>query len=101
MPHPPRLLTHDGRTQKIEQWSEETGIPVETIRCRIDKLKWDVGKALTTRPDRRFRKGGRLRTGTPRPVPRVREDAKGVAFCRWRPAAITTVRSARGARPRR
>ena len=43
-----RLLTHDGRTQTLTAWAEETGIAVVTIHSRIGHLGWSVAQALTT-----------------------------------------------------
>lgn len=42
------LLTLNGRTQTVAQWSEETGIMGPTIRYRLKKLGWTVERALTT-----------------------------------------------------
>lgn len=43
-----RLITFDGRTQTLQQWSRETGIHYRTINSRLDLMKWPVPKALTT-----------------------------------------------------
>lgn len=83
MPFPARMLEHNGRIQKISDWSAATGVPVETIRTRRDILGWSVSKAITTPADKRFRRGGRHRSGAPRPCPVLHEDAKGRAFVRW------------------
>ncbi len=83
MPQHARQIEHEGRTQTIESWAEATGIPVETIRCRLDRLGWNPARALTERPDRRFRKGGRPRVAEARPVPRLR-PLEGRAVARWR-----------------
>ncbi len=40
-------LTHDGRTQCISAWAEETGIRKDTIRSRIS-LGWTASEAVTT-----------------------------------------------------
>ncbi|MFO0802015.1 MAG: tyrosine-type recombinase/integrase [Gemmataceae bacterium] len=85
MPTPARILTHNGKSLSIEKWSQAINVPVETIRCRIDRLGWTVARALDTPPDRRFRRGGRPRSDRPRPVPNLRRDAaKDCAFARWR-----------------
>lgn len=88
MPTPPRMLTHDGRTQSIDRWADETGIPANTIRARIDHLGWDVARALTVPPDRRFRKGGRPRADAARPTPKLRKSADGRAYVRWRSLGV-------------
>lgn len=31
------LITHDGRTQTMDQWSAETGVPRATIRSRLNR----------------------------------------------------------------
>ena len=41
-----RLITHNGRTQTVTQWQDETGIKEATIRYRLKK-GWSVEKALT------------------------------------------------------
>ena len=47
-------FTHNGKTMTLREWSELTGIPAQTLRCRIYDLKWDVRIALTRSPkDRR------------------------------------------------
>lgn len=84
MANPARTLTARGRTLTLDQWAAETGISKTTLCSRIDWLGWDAERALTTPVDRRFRRGGRPRSGAPRSAPRLREDAKGVAFARWR-----------------
>jgi hypothetical protein len=43
-----RMVTLNGRTQTMEQWSQETGIGWHTLRQRIDRLGWPVELALTT-----------------------------------------------------
>jgi lambda repressor-like predicted transcriptional regulator len=39
------LITHDGRTQTLAEWSREVGVPPKTLRHRI-KAGWEIGKAL-------------------------------------------------------
>lgn len=41
-----RLITIDGETKTIRQWSEEKNIPFERIRKRIYEQKWDDKKAV-------------------------------------------------------
>ena len=85
MPTPPRTLTHDGLMLTITEWSTRTGIPVETIRCRLDRLEWSPDRAVTVPADRRFRKGGRPESGTPRPCPPARlHRPSGQCRVRWR-----------------
>ena len=50
-----RLLTHDGRTQSIDEWSKELGLSKRTIRKRIDDLGWSVDRALSA--PRQVRRG--------------------------------------------
>lgn len=42
------LITWNGRTQTMAQWAEETGLPYSTIKSRINKHGWDIGRALST-----------------------------------------------------
>ena len=42
------LLTCDGKTMTMKQWSEKAGINYGTLRTRINELKWDVTKAIRT-----------------------------------------------------
>ncbi len=48
-----RTLTFRGREKTMAEWAEWTGLVRETIRDRIDKLGWNVERALTTNT-RRF-----------------------------------------------
>lgn len=41
-----RLITHQGKTQTLMGWSEETGIAYDTIRTRLNR-GWSVGKSLS------------------------------------------------------
>lgn len=41
------LLTHNGKTQTVVEWSEETGISKYALLQRIQKLKWSTEEALT------------------------------------------------------
>lgn len=85
MPFPARELTHDGLTLPITEWAARRGLPVETIRVRINRLGWSVADALTTPSDKRFRRrGGRPRADVPRPAPQLRDDGTGRAMVRWR-----------------
>lgn len=43
-----RYLTHNGKTQCIADWAEETGLSQSLIRQRIEKLQWSIEKTLTT-----------------------------------------------------
>jgi len=43
------LLTHNGRTMTLADWSRETGINRTTILQRINRSKWSVERALTER----------------------------------------------------
>ncbi len=42
-----KLITYQGKTQSLSQWSKEIGIPESAIRKRI-ALGWTAEKALTT-----------------------------------------------------
>lgn len=43
-----RMLTHEGRTQRLTHWAAELGIRATTIRFRLDVKGWTVARALTT-----------------------------------------------------
>lgn len=43
-----RLVTYDGRTQSLHQWSIELGIPRKLLAKRIDERGWPVERAFTT-----------------------------------------------------
>ena len=42
------LITAFGKTQTLQQWSDETGIDYRNIIRRINTFNWSVEKALTT-----------------------------------------------------
>ena len=42
------LLTYNGRTMTIAEWSEETNISSRTIEQRLNRHGWSVDRALTT-----------------------------------------------------
>lgn len=44
-----RVLSLNGITKKAQQWADELGIQSTTLRRRIDKYKWPLERALTTR----------------------------------------------------
>lgn len=41
-------LTFNGETKTLVEWSETTGISFAVLSARVNKLKWDAHKALTT-----------------------------------------------------
>ena len=41
-------LTYKGKTQSMSKWAEEIGINYSTLRHRINKLGWDIEKALNS-----------------------------------------------------
>lgn len=43
-----RLITHDGETKTLTEWSRSTGLSVKAIQGRLDSLHWDIARALTT-----------------------------------------------------
>lgn len=45
------LLTYDGRTQTIQQWSRETCLRWTVIWQRIHRYKWPIEEALTRAPN--------------------------------------------------
>jgi hypothetical protein len=42
-----RLVTANGKTQRISEWAKETGIEVRTIRARL-RLRWTEDDAVNT-----------------------------------------------------
>lgn len=42
-----RMLTHNGKTMSMSEWSEETGVHMSTL-CQRLKRGWSVDRALTT-----------------------------------------------------
>ena len=48
-----RLITFQGRTMNIGDWSEEVGINRQTIQMRIDRRGWSIHDALTKLPRRK------------------------------------------------
>ncbi len=49
-----RLLTHNGKTMSVAEWSEVAGINKSTLSKRVNAYGWSVGRALTE-PVRRRR----------------------------------------------
>lgn len=47
------LLTLNGVTKTMAEWAEDTGLTYNTIKQRINKLGWNIEKAITT-PQRKF-----------------------------------------------
>ena len=43
-----RLITFNGKTQTISQWSEELGFKRSVLGQRLNGMGWSVEKALTT-----------------------------------------------------
>ncbi|MBN9523543.1 site-specific integrase [bacterium] len=84
MPHPPRTLTHDGKTLPIAVWAKRTRIPVNTIRSRIDKQGWSVADALGTPVTTKFSPRRKRAVDAPKPCPPLKTHEKsGQAYCRW------------------
>lgn len=42
------ILEFEGISKTLSQWADTTSIPLEVLRCRINKHKWPIKKALTT-----------------------------------------------------
>jgi integrase len=83
MPNVKRLLTHAGKTQTIDAWSRELGIPASTIRSRLDTLGMTVEEALTRAVDLRFRPSGGQPQIRVRQCPPLKEDERGRGIVRW------------------
>jgi integrase len=85
MPMPARKITCRGETLTISEWSKRSGVPVPTIRSRIDEFGWDAEPAIFTPVQAKFRGGGRHAAAEGiRPCPKMkRHKASGLAYCRW------------------
>lgn len=46
-----RMIEYDGKKQSLAKWSRDTGLDVSCIQYRLDVMKWEPGKALTTPSD--------------------------------------------------
>ncbi len=78
-----RLITYKGETLSLKDWGARTGIPFSTIASRL-KLGWDLERALTTRPNRDFAKGGRpAKEEARRPPAMKHHKATSRAYARW------------------
>jgi hypothetical protein len=62
-----RLVTHEGETLTVQQWSDRTGIPAQRIYKRLTKLEMPPAIALS--PGKRSRKGMARRAPTWQKVP--------------------------------
>ncbi|WP_433916931.1 hypothetical protein [Streptomyces sp. NBC_01744] len=45
-----RLLTFEGETRTLTEWSERLGLRHQTLQQRLDRSGWTVERALTTPP---------------------------------------------------
>lgn len=79
-----RQIFFRGETKSLGRWAADLGIPKATLQSRLDLLGWSVERALTTKVDKRRRRGGRPINGMPRACPEPRRDARGRAFVRWK-----------------
>ncbi|WP_439624158.1 tyrosine-type recombinase/integrase [Gemmata sp.] len=82
MPNPPKLYTHAGESLTLKQWSQRTGLHVETIRSRIEHQGYTLAEALTAPLAKKFRPKRKGATG-PKPCPAYKQHAGGQAFARW------------------
>lgn len=62
-----RMITHDGQTMHLKEWSRRTGIPPTTITRRIDVYGWSIDRALTVGDARQ----GANRPHKPRGLPGI------------------------------
>ena len=47
----PRLYFFNGKNQSLADWSQETGIPLRTLRSRVNERLWSPEKAFTVPVD--------------------------------------------------
>jgi hypothetical protein len=50
-----RLITYNGETKTLAEWSEMTGLSFKCIQGRIDSLGWTIEKTLTTKTSSNFK----------------------------------------------
>ncbi|HYH65210.1 MAG TPA: site-specific integrase, partial [Urbifossiella sp.] len=82
--YPPRSISHDGETLTLAEWAKRTGIPVGTIRSRIDQQGWSVADALGTPVKAKFNPRRAEPIAPPKPCPPLKAHASsGQAYCRW------------------
>lgn len=60
MPGPSRLITLYGESRTLQEWSEEYGVPHNTILKRVNKLGWDWERAIVLLPRKHGLKGRKL-----------------------------------------
>src|SRR5262245_66357048 len=79
-----RKIKYKGVTRPLKDTAKLVGIPASTIAARL-AAHWDLNRALTTPPERKFARGGRKKLGAVRACPELREHhaKKGKACCRW------------------
>lgn len=53
------LITYNGKTQTIAQWAKEKGLKSRTLERRINRLHWNIERALNTPPDEYRNRGKR------------------------------------------
>src|SRR5262245_49128146 len=83
--NPPRILSYHGEDVPAPDLARRKKLPQSTLLSRIDRLGWSVERAADTPIDRRFRHGGRKKSGTIRACPELKPDPRtGQAFVRWR-----------------
>jgi integrase len=78
-----RLLTHNGETLSVSEWSKRTGIAAGTIRTRLNSLGYTVEQALTKPVEVRFRPIPKGNGSSPKQAPKYQRDGRGNAFARW------------------
>ncbi len=86
------ILIYRGQEVRAGELAARKNLPLTTLASRIGRLRWSVEKAADTPPDKRFRRGGRLRKDAPRPCPELRKHSDGRAYCRWRDGKQRRVR---------
>ena len=42
------LIEYNGETKTLQQWAEFSGLSREKLQSRLQMLRWDIGRALTT-----------------------------------------------------
>lgn len=52
-----RMITYNGETYCVAEWAEILGVKRNTLYARLNTLKWDIEKVLTTKVRQRVRRG--------------------------------------------
>ena len=60
-----RVITYQNKSHTLTEWSEILGIKYETLAARLNKYKWSVEQAFSTKP---LQRGWNLQNGKARSI---------------------------------